>query len=149
MKTWLERDLAVLRYLHANPPDGGALASDELDEAEQLGLSEHEFVRAIETLGDAGYVAWTGGGVDGGGVMWTGFYVTGEGMQALGEWPVFEALGEPAQFGALLDRLASMAANDDDEGNLEAVSSRVKRLAPDLLRALFVGAAQALARQAL
>jgi hypothetical protein len=150
VKTWLERDLPVLRYLHDNPPEGGFLEADYLDNAEELGLHEEEFARAIATLGDAGYVAWTGGGGEAGrGEYWTGFYVTGEGMQALGEWPVFEALGEPAHFGALLDRLASMAANDDDEHNLEAVSLRVKRLAPDLLRALFVGAAQALARHAL
>ena len=152
MRTWLERDLPVLRYLHENPPEAGFLDGRIADEPHPAlpDLSQADFCRAVVTLGDAWYVDWNDmGGEMGGGLYWTGFRVTGEGMQALGEWPVFEALGEPAHLGALLDRLAAMAPNDDDEGNLEAASSRVKRLAPDLLRALAVGAAQTLARHAL
>jgi hypothetical protein len=150
MRTWLERDLPVLRYLRDNPPEGGLQDANWLDRQPHPGLPQltnADFYRAVVTLADVHYVTWEGQqGEGGGGVYWSSFKVTGEGMQALGEWPVLAALGEPPAFGGLLEQLAAMASSDEEEGNLEAAASRVKGVAPDLLRALFVGAAQTLAR---
>jgi hypothetical protein len=150
MRTWLERDLPVLRYLRDNPAEGGLLGANWMERGphpDLQGLTQADFYRAVVTLGDAHYVTWHGRHAETmGGVYWTGFRLTGEGMQALGDWPVFEALGQPPKLGAVLERLAGMAPSDEEEGNLHAAATRVRGIAPDLLRAVVVGAAQTLAR---
>jgi hypothetical protein len=152
VKTWLERDLPVLQYLAEHPPEGGLLFAnwDQTEPDERMPeLSQAAFHRAVVTLHDDRLVTWEKAGSEtGGGVHWTRFQVTGEGMQALGEWPMFEALGQPLRLAALLETLAKNAASDEEQANLESAASRVRGLAPELLRSVVVGALQSLARQA-
>lgn len=98
MSLWSDRDEPVLRHLMANPPQHSILWTNrraETPRADLSALTEAQFDLAVRTLRDAGYVTWGNSEGEGGGWAYMDFQVTGAGKQALGLWPLFEALARP------------------------------------------------------
>jgi hypothetical protein len=153
MSVWTERDLVVLRYLHEKPPLHGILVTNWIrtDPHPDLPeLSQQDVHVAVETLAGEGLVHYANDEwASGGGVHWMGFQVTGAGLQALGEWPVFEALGSPEELGRILDALAEMAVSDEEEDSMRRAASVVRSKGSDLLQSLVAGAFSALVRSQL
>ncbi len=142
MTVWTDIDGPVLAALDASPPEHGMLQTNWLVDTERhgIGVSEQDFHLAVERLHDAGYVSyerweWEGSG----GVYWMGFFVTGRGKQALGEWPLFDALGDPTELAALLERLAADAPTEEEASNLRGAASIVRRFGPGLLKGALKG----------
>jgi hypothetical protein len=142
MSLWTERDEPVLRWLSENPPHGNFLSTNWMHDGpdERLPqLTQAGFHRAVETLHDAGYVSSDGGMYEsGGGVHFALFQVTGAGKQALGLWPRFDALGEPAELAAILDALAENAPTEEEASNLKRAANAVRKTAPGVIRGLVV-----------
>jgi hypothetical protein len=117
VSVWEQRDQPVLRHLHDHPPYQGVLNTNWLSQEPHPDvphLTQAEFELAVQTLHDAGYVAWEGEqGEGGGGRSRFRFFVTGAGKQVLGKWPRFDALGEPGELAAVLEWLADMAPTDE------------------------------------
>ena len=88
-------------------------------------------------------------GDGGGGRFRQGFFVTGAGKQVLGDWPRFDALGQPQELAAVLDRLAEYAPTQEEATNYRRAASVLRRIAPPVLGALVKGALGAAARGAL
>jgi hypothetical protein len=147
---WDERDARVLRWLKENPPEHEFLATNRVSENESddlAGLTEVEIHVSVETLAEEGLVTFNNQTFESaGGVYWSQFQVSGLGMQALGEWPVFGSLGVPEELGDLLDALAEMAPNDEEESNLKAAADIARKTSSGALRALAAGALGALIR---
>ena len=143
MSLWANRDLPVLRFLHDHPPYHGMLETNRLSEkphSDLLQLTEQDVHLAVQTLHDAGYVDFVNRESESsGGVLWQDILVTGAGKQVLGEWPLFEALGSPAELAAILDRLAEMAATDEEESNLRKAASSARERGVDGLKTLTAG----------
>jgi hypothetical protein len=85
MSLWDERDEPVLRYLNEHPVEHGILWTNwrsQEPHADLPHLTEAQFERAVETLHDAGYVAWEHQeGEGGGGRARQGVLVTGKGSR--------------------------------------------------------------------
>jgi hypothetical protein len=153
MSVWRERDLPVLRLLDANPPQHEMLQTDWRSTAPHPSLQEltqQDFHYSVETLRDAGYVRcdkqeWEGSG----GVIWLSFQVTGAGKQVLGEWPLFEVLGQPKQLAAVLDELAKRSASDEEEENLHHAAEAVRGMGGEALEQFAAGALSQLIRSGL
>lgn len=153
MTTWTERDLPLLQHLNDNPPTDGLVSTNWLSEAPFAAfpqLTEQQAYYAFDVLLDAGYVTF---GHDSretsGGVMWLDVQVTGLGKQALGDWPMFDALGDPAQLESLLNALADIASTDEEETNLRHAAEGAGRLSREGLQQLLAGVLGALARSQL
>lgn len=150
MSLWLDRDLPVLRFLHDHPPYEGMFETDRLSREPHSALpqlTEQAVHAAVQTLHDAGYVDFEKREDESmGGVLWQDILVTGAGKQVLGEWPLFEALGSPAELAAILDRLAEMAATDEEESNLRKAASSARERGVDGLKTLAAGALGAYVR---
>jgi hypothetical protein len=150
---WASRDEPVLRYLAEHPPPDGAVWVNRMSEQPRAGLrglTDAEFFRAIEMLGDAGYIVWRYSEGSGGGEwVFTDVQVTGTGKQVLGLWPRFDALGSPGELAALLEALAYDAPTEEERTNLQRAATAVRRSAPDVLRSLMAGALGAVARSQL
>jgi hypothetical protein len=147
---WAERDEPVLRFLNEQPPADGILWTNWLSEqphADVPALTEAQFERAIETLHDAGYVTWEyQEGEGSGGRFRQGFFVTGAGKQVLGDWPRFDALGQPQELATLLDALADLAPTEEEASNYRRAAGVLRRVAPGVLSALMKGALGAVVR---
>jgi len=150
MSLWTARDEPVLRHLAEHPrQDDVVWTQSRSDEPrpELPAVTEREFHRSMQVLGDAGYVAHDDGQYDGGGgCVFTHFQVTGAGMQALGLWPMFDELGSPAQLATLLDALGHDAATEEERTNLQRAASAVRRSAPEVVRAALTGGIIAIGR---
>jgi hypothetical protein len=150
MSLWDERDEPVLSWLVESPPRANILTTHRRGTAPHHGvpsLTQAQVHRAVETLHDAGYVSSDGGqGEGGGGVNWTRFQVTGTGKQALGLWPKFDALGEPAELADILEALAENAPTEEEASNLERAAAAVRRAAPGVVRGIAVAGLSAGAR---
>lgn len=101
----------------------------------------------METLIDEGLVdcnddSWSSGGS----VHWTGEHVSGAGLQRSREWPTFDALSSPAEFGQLPDALSEPPEHDEEESNLRSAAQTVRGKSGELIQSLAVGAFGALAR---
>jgi hypothetical protein len=149
MSVWTDRDAIVLRWLHESPPSNEILRTTLGHEPhpDLPGLSQRDVHLAVETLIDddllhSNDVTWSSGPS----FTWTRLHVSGAGLQALGEWPTFDALSSPAQLGQLLDALADMAPNDEEESNLRQAGKTVRAKSGEVLQALAAGAFGALAR---
>lgn len=81
--------------------------------------------------------------------MWVGLQVSGQGLQAVGQWPAFETLENPAELADLLEKLAGLAASDEEEENLRSAAKTVRSKAPDILRGFTSAALQAAVRSQL
>ncbi len=143
MSLWDERDEPVLRYLLDNPPFAGILWTNQFSDQPHEALpqlTEAQFDRAVETLTDAGYVTFDvleGEGGDGRNRQ--GFLVTGAGKQAVGAWPHFDALGQPGELAAILERLAELAPTEEEATNFRKAAKVVRALAPTAVAALLKG----------
>jgi hypothetical protein len=150
MSLWADRDLPVLRFLHDHPPHDGMLETNRLSEkphSDLPQLTEQDVHIAVQTLHDVGYVDFENQeGESSGGVLWQDILVTGAGKQILGEWPLFEALGSPAELAAILDRLADMAATDEEKSNLRKAASSARERGVDGLKTLAAGVLRAYVR---
>jgi hypothetical protein len=150
VSVWTDRDLVVLEYLHHHPRHEGIVSTNcarKQPHPDLPSLSQQDVHVAIETLADEGLVSYrTASWSSGGGVHWIDLQVTGSGLQALGEWPVFEALNSPEELGGLLDALAEMAATDEEESNLHQAASVARSKGKDALQALVAGAFSAITR---
>ncbi len=103
--------------------------------------------RAVEVLGDAGYVTWSGSeGEGGGGRSYFDFQVTGEGKRVMGLWPRLDAFSSPGELAAVLEALAKRAPTEADRSALEGSADLARRTVPDLLRSALSGALGALVR---
>lgn len=150
MSLWEERDEPVLRFLLDNPPEHGILWTNSANTGphkELPGLTEAEFERAVETLTDAGYVAFDlleneGGG----GRNRQHFFVTGEGKQVLGEWPRFDALGQPGELARVLERLGEIAPTEEEASYFRRAAAAVRGYAPTAVGALLKGSMGVAAR---
>lgn len=144
MGVWERRDEPALRFLQNNPPNEGILSTDWLSPEPHWDLpdlTQAEFELAVQTLGDVDYVAWDAEQGEGGGGRYRfGFFVTGAGKQVLGEWPRFDALGEPGELAAVLDRLAAMAPTEEEASNYRKTAAVVRRGSTVALGALMKGA---------
>lgn len=153
MSVWERRDEPVLRHLHDNPPYQGILWTDSFSEQPYTDLphlTEAEVEQAVQTLHDAGYVAWEAEqGEGGGGRYRQRFFVTGAGKQVLGEWPRFDALGEPAELAAVLDGLAELAPTEEEARNFRKTAGLLRRGSTVAIGALLKGALGAAMRGAL
>lgn len=150
MTLWDSRDAPALRHLVEHPPEHGVLETDYRSDQPRAGLpalTEGEIYRAVEVLGDAGYVAWSGSeGEGGGGRYYFDFQVTGEGKRVLGLWPRLDALASPEELAAVLEALARRAPTEEDRSALEGSADLARRTVPDLLRSALSGALGALVR---
>ena len=149
MSIWTDRDVIVLRWLHERPPPAEILRTTLRPEPhpDLPSLSQQKVHLAIETLIDEGLLdynqeRWSSGPS----VTWTGLHVSGAGLQALGEWPAFDALSSPAELGQLLDALAGMAESDEEESNLRRAATTARSKSGEVIQALATGALGALAR---
>lgn len=153
MSIWDDRDEPVLRYLLENPPRHRILMTNSMSDQpdERLPkLSEAEFERAIETLTDAGYVAFRDlQHESGGGRYRIGFFVTGKGKQVVGAWPSFDVLGQPGELAAVLERLAELAPTAEEASNLRRAAKAIRKHGPAYVGALLKGALGAAVRGAL
>jgi hypothetical protein len=149
MSVWTDRDAVVLRWLHESPPYAEVLhtALSREPHPDVVGLSQQDVHLAVETLIDEGLVHYSSRTLTSGpGATWEGLHVSGAGLQALGEWPTFDALSSPPQLGQLLDALADMAPSDEEESNLRQAARTARTKSGELLQALAAGAFGALAR---
>jgi hypothetical protein len=141
---WERRDLPVLRFLNEHPPYQAMLETNWLGEEVHPDfphLTHAEVEGAVQTLHDAGYVAWKGEQTDGsGGRLRFDFLVTGSGKQVLGEWPRFDALGEPGELAAVLERLAELAPTEEEASNYRRTAALLRRGGGFALGALMKGA---------
>jgi hypothetical protein len=153
VSVWEQRDEPVLRFLHDNPPDQGILWTNWLSEEPHADLphvTKAEFERAVQTLHDAGYVSWESQeGEGGGGRYRQRLFVTGRGKQVLGEWPRFDALGDPGELAAVLERLAELAPTEEEASNFRKTAGLLRRGGTVALGALMKGALGAAMRGAL
>jgi hypothetical protein len=149
MTLWDSRDAPVLRNLVDHPPEHGVLETNFRSDQPRRGLPalrEVEFYRAVEILGDAGYVAWSGSeGEGGGGRYYFDFQVTGEGKRVMGLWPRLDALASPEELAAVLEALAKRAPTEERSA-LEGSADLTRRTVPGLLRSALSGALGALVR---
>jgi len=147
---WADRDLLVLEHLQQHPPANGVFSTNWMRKEphpELPSLSQQDVHVAVETLAHEGLVhygntSWSSDGR----VLWMDLQLTGSGLQALGEWPVFEALNSPEELGLLLDALAEMAASDEEETNLHQAASVARSRGKEALQSLAAGAISAIAR---
>lgn len=150
MSVWTERDFVVLRYLHDHPPRDGYFSTNwtsKKPHPDLPQLTEQDVHVAIETLDDEGLIQyrndhWNASG----GVHWIDLQVSGAGLQALGQWPVFDALGSPEELGQLLDALADIAATDEEENNLRKAAATARSKGREALQSLAAGAIGAVVR---
>ncbi len=153
MSVWSARDLPVLRYLYEHPPRQEMLSTNWQSKAphpDLPGLTEQDVHVAVETLVDEGLVHYRNDSWNtAGGVHWIGIQVTGAGLQALGHWPVFDMLTSPEELGLLLDRLAEMAATEEEESNLRKAARTAHAKSAEALRSLAAGAVGAIVRSQL
>jgi hypothetical protein len=152
MTVWADRDAVVLRWLHESPPYAEMLDIRLSGEPhpDLPRLSQLDVHLALATLADEELIhfsrtSWASGPS----VLWTGLQVSGAGLQALGEWPIFDALSSPADLGRLLDALADEAPNDEEENNLRRAAEAARSKSSELLQSLAAGAFGALARSQL
>jgi hypothetical protein len=142
MTLWSERDGPVLVNLLETPPPDNMLATNWRSESARPGLkmNERQFHLAVARLHDAGFVSYESWEWEGsGGVYWMNFFVTGRGKQALGYWPLFDALGDPGQLADLLDRLAADAPTEEEASNLRRAATLVRRVGPPAIKAALKG----------
>jgi hypothetical protein len=152
VSVWDERDHPVLRFLADQEHQGWMLetASRSHEPHPDLPqLTRAEFHRAVETLDDAGFVHYTNiereGSPEVGGVWWQDFILTGEGKQALGDWPYFDALGQPETLAAILERLAEYAPTEEEAQNYRRTATAIRALGAGA-RAAITGAISATVR---
>jgi hypothetical protein len=153
MSLWTERDEPVLRWLADHPPDGGILWTFRGSDAPHDGLpflTHGQVHRAVETLGDAGYLSfdepkWSSRNR----FTMTRFQVTGSGKQALGLWPRFDALGSPGELAEILDALSDIAPTKEQATYLKRAAATVRMSAPGVIRSLAVAGLSAGARSLL
>jgi hypothetical protein len=121
-------------FLHLGRETGNPLGLD---------LDNFEIHESIMALCDADYldaqVNYESGPQPG--ALFTHLTVTGRGQQALGEWPLFDAIASPETLALLLERFADRAATDEEESNLRSAAAYVRGLGLPALRALATGAA--------
>jgi hypothetical protein len=153
MSVWTDRDFVVLRWLHQHPPYAEILRTNWMSRERHLDLpelTEQDVHLAVETLHDDGLVDYRDQTWDSaGGVHWTAFQVSGAGLQALGEWPVFDVLTSPAELGQLLEALAELAANGEEETNLRTAARSARAKTTEALQSLAAGALGAVVRSQL
>ena len=132
------------------PPEHGVLETHYRSDQPRAGLpalTEAELYRAVEVLGDAGYVAWSGGeGEGGGGRSYFAFQVTGEGKRVMGLWPRLDVLASPEELAAVLEALAERAPMEEERSALAGSADVARRTVPGLLRSALSGALAALVR---
>ena len=147
MSVWTERDLPVLEALTNAPTEetrhGFLSLGDGAGESLGLELDDAVIHDALLTLRDADYLAFEIGYESGGGAMITHLAITGPGMQALGEWPLFDAATSPATIALLLEQLAPEAPSEQESTNLRKAAGYIGKLAPATFRQLAVGAVTA------
>lgn len=150
MTLWDSPDAPALRHLVEHPPEHGVLETHYRSDQPRAGLpalTEAELYRAVEVLGDAGYVAWSGSeGEGGGGRYYFDFQVTGEGKRVMGLWPRLDALASPEELAAVLEALAERAPMEEERSALEGSADVARRTVPGLLRSALSGALGALVR---
>lgn len=153
MTLWDERDEPVLRHLVEHPPENGMLETQyrsDQPRPELPALTEADFHRAVEVLGDAGFVAWGGDEGEGGGRRsYFDVQVTGAGKRVRGLWPRLEALASPEELAAILSALAEKAPTEEERSALKSSADLTRRTVPDLLRSALSGALGALVRSQL
>lgn len=150
MTLWATRDEPVLRHLAVSPPRDDVLWTNRFSEQPREdfpALTEADFHRAVEVLHDAGHVSWgQSEGEGGGGWAFIHFQVTGAGKQALGLWPLFDALGSPAELAGLLEALGAEASTEEERTNIKRAADAVRRASPQLVKSAAVGALGVFAR---
>lgn len=153
MTLWDDRDEPVLRHLAEHPPENGMLETQYRSEQPRPGLpalTEADFHRAVEVLGDAGYLAWSGDEGEGGGRRYYfDFQLTGAGKRVLGLWPRLDALASPEELAAILAALADKASTEEERSALQGSADIARRTVPELLRSALSGALGALVRSQL
>jgi hypothetical protein len=147
---WNARDLPVLRALADSEDqhirEGFLYLGGNTDQL-GLNLASLDVMDSVLTLRDAGYVAFRDSQETGGANLHlTGLAVTGRGLQALGEWPSFEAVATPDLLAALLEHLAPEAPTADETAATRAAADYVRSVAPGALRSIVTGAVSALLR---
>lgn len=78
----------------------------------------------------------------------TGSSSRGKGRQVVA-WPSFDALGQPGELAAVLDRLAELAPTAEEASNLRKAAEAVRTRVPTYAGALLKGALGAAVRGAL
>jgi hypothetical protein len=151
MTVWSDRDLPVLLAL-TQPPDPqvreGYLSIGHGRGSEALGVDLDDAViyDAMLTLGDAGYIDFDVQLETGPGAHFTHLAVTGGGMQALGQWPLFDAATSPETIALMLEHLAPEAPTEEESTNLRRAADYIRGMAPATFRSLAASAISALIR---
>ena len=151
MSVWTDRDLPVLVALTA-PSDeyirDGYLTLGHGRGGDSLGLdlSDDVIHDSLLTLRDAGYVDFELEYETGPGAHLTHLAVTGAGYQALGEWPLFDAVTSPETIALLLEELAPEAPTEEETTNMQRAARYVRTLAPPVFRQFVTGAVAAVIR---
>lgn len=152
MSRWTERDLPVLRALvESESPDAleGFLTLGRGQGAVELGLDldDAELHDSLLTLREAGYVDYTDLDYDiAPSAHFTGLAITGAGLQALGQWPLFDAATSPETVALFLERMAPEAPSEEETTNMRRAAKYVRSLGPGVFRSLATGAIAAVVR---
>jgi hypothetical protein len=151
MSVWTDRDLLVLEALTQAPDTDvreGYLSIGHGRGREALGieLDDAAIHDALLTLRDAGYVGFELQLETGPGAHLTHLAITGGGLQALGQWPLFDAATSPETIALMLEHLAPEAPSEDESMNLRRAAQYVRGMAPTTFRSLAAGAMSAMIR---
>jgi hypothetical protein len=151
VSVWTDRDLLVLQALTEAPDTDvreGYLSIGHGRGREALGidLDDAAIHDALLTLRDAGYVSFELQLETGPGAHFTYLAITGAGMQALGQWPLFDAATSPLTIALMLEHLAPEAPTEEESTNLRRAAEYVRGVAPATFRSLAAGAMSAIIR---
>ena len=137
---WEDVALPALRQIHACENDEDALNYSTRSVAEALGIDDVDRVgRQLEALEQAGLIEMTDARAGGGNYyQFIGLRVTVAGRRMLGEWP-----RDPTT--ALLNAVEhaiQQHLGGADEKRLKKLQRLLRKMSPEVLRAIIQGAAQ-------
>jgi hypothetical protein len=147
MTIWDERDLPVLRALASSEDEqlrDGFLWLGKATDVLAIDLTPNETHDAILRLLDVGYVE-----AEVQPELFTQLRVRGRGQQALGEWPLFDAIASPEALYALLERFAGKASTEEQAGVFRRAGRYVISLSKTGVRTALVSATVRLAKMRL
>jgi hypothetical protein len=111
-----------------------------------IDLDDAAIYESLLVLREAGYVDYQVELESGPGAHFMQLAVSGGGMQALGEWPLFDAATSPETIALMLEHLAPEAPTDEETANMRRAAAYVRSMAPAAFRSLATGAISAVIR---
>lgn len=137
---WDDTAVPALKQIHVWEDDERAFEYDTHDLAEALGIEDANQVgRQLESMKEAGYITMGDARASGNRHNYVNLRVTAEGRRVLDEWP-----SDPAT--ALLEAVEQAIERQlggPEEKRLKRLQRLLRKISPEVLRAVVQGAAQA------